>query len=103
MGICSLRVAAVVLLSAAFLIRCAAVDSVHNEEWSPIKTVSEPVSFSPEFYGQHSEENVPDVLRHASSIRFDSRTRNSKERANSGGSPFVATPKIASVSVDEVQ
>ena len=96
----SFTVAAVVLLSAAFATRSAATASVLNAEWSPVQTASEPIPFSPEFFGKHSEESHREVLRH---ISANLHTRNKQHRAGSGGSPFANLPKIASVSINDAQ
>jgi hypothetical protein len=99
----SFTVAAVVLLSAAFATPSAATASVLNAEWSPVQTASEPVPFSPEFFGKHSEENHREVLNHISANSKNLRTRNNQHQAGSGGSPFANLPNIASVNNDDAQ
>ena len=99
----SFTVAAVVLLSATFATRSSATASVLNAEWSPVQTASEPVPFSPEFFGKHSEETHREVLRHISANSKNLHTRNKQHRAGSGGSPFANLPKIASVSINDAQ
>ena len=72
-----------------------------SSEWSPIQTRSEPVSFAPEFFGQHSDVDHQETIRKIASIRNQMRTRS--HLAHPESSPFVSSPKVASVSSDDSQ
>jgi hypothetical protein len=67
--------------------------------WSPVETRSGPVTFAPEFSGQYSQREHHDRLQMV--VRNQMRTRS--HQAHPESSPFVSSPKVASVSSDDSQ
>jgi hypothetical protein len=92
-----------IFVAVAVLLTFAVTVATANEysEWSPIQTRSDPVSFDPEFFGQHSNADYAETVRAVTAIRKRLLTR--RHQAQPEGSPFASPPEIASFGSDDSQ
>lgn len=89
-------------LAAAFASNVASTDA--NSDWSLIQTRTGPVSFSPEFSGQYSEQSLGETLRQLTKAAgLGVRSLFDQKRASSDHSQFFGAATVTSINNDDMQ